>query len=513
MIIGYARISSEEQAIDANALVKQIARLREAGAIRVFYDVAQRTNDKRKGVTELISWIQANRVDKLLFTRLDRVSASVILFYELANVCRDRNTKMVAIDDPIDMDSVGGEMSVDVRLAVAKHEVKMLSLRVTKDIQARRKRHKPHYTPPFGYKVVGEYHDRYELDRCPVVCLIASKKELTVADVARLAVETYLEVKSCRKAITALNEILGITLRKPNRYYSKETRHTVDGDSDLNKISNNQRCTKQPGLGWSANGFQTWLHNPVLAGGTAYDNLPTKQKNRSYKKLFQESNIVWNTHPEEALITIAERQKIMEITARNRNNKWGGGSPKQNSLYSGLIRCKRCGSSCYVQCSQVRKKTGEVVVYYQCNNFYKNRLCDNNQMINNKQIESQLIPYLTSAADKLMHLTVEVEEEPESEEILTLRKQLAQLEAIPGKNPVIIDAIDTIKSQIQSMVIIGANKRQQLAVNKDQFIKAFSDPLFWILIDNPDDKKRLLNECVSEFYVDGKSLISVKLKI
>ena len=41
MIVGYARISSEEQAIDANALVKQINRLRDAGAVKIFYDVAQ----------------------------------------------------------------------------------------------------------------------------------------------------------------------------------------------------------------------------------------------------------------------------------------------------------------------------------------------------------------------------------------------------------------------------------------------------------------------------------------
>lgn len=512
MIIGYARVSSEEQLIDTNALVKQIGRLRESGAEKVFYDVAQRTNNKRKGIALLINWIENNKVEKLIFTRLDRVSASVILFYELANVCRARNTKMIALDDPIDLDSVGGEMGVDVRLAVAKHEVKMLSLRVTKDIQSRRKRYKPHYTPPFGYRVTGEYHDRYELDRRPVVCLLDGKKELTIADVARLAVDVYLELKSCRKAVTAMNEILGITLRKPNRY-QKESNHLIDGDSDLNKLSKQQRSTKQPGLGWSANGFQTWLHNPILAGGTAYDDIPTKQKNRSYKKLYQENNIVWNTHPDEALITVAERQKIIEITANNRFNKWGGGSPKQNSLYSGLIKCNRCGSSCYVQCSRVRKKTDDVIVYYQCNNFYKNRLCDNSQMINDKQIESQLVPYLTSAADKLMHLTVEVEEQPESEEILTLRKQLAQLETISGKNPVITNAIDTIKSQIQGALLIEATKRQHSAINKEQFIRAFSDHLFWISIDNPDDKKRLLNECVSEFYVDGKCIVSVKLKI
>ena len=513
MIVGYARISSEEQAIDANALVKQVTRLRDAGAAKIFYDVAQRTNNKRKGLAELIVWVKEHPVEKLIFTRLDRVSSSVVLFYQLADVCRERRVRMLAIDDPIDMDSVGGEMGVDVRLAVAKHEVKMLSLRVSKDIEARRKRHKPHYVSPFGYKVVGEYHDRYELDRTPIVCLLEGQRELTVAEVARFAVDTYLEIGSCRKTVIALHETFGITLRKPNRY-GKQVSHSIKDISELEHLSKRHRSTKQPGLGWSANGLQSWLHNPVLAGGTAFDDTPAKSKNRSYKEIYRESKIIWDTHPNEVLITMGERQKIAEITALNRINKWGKqGSSKQNSMYSGLIKCDRCGSSCYVQCSQFRKRTGDTVVYYQCNNYYKNRLCDNQQMINDRQIASQLILHLTSAAQQLMSLTVEVKEQPESDEIVALRRQLAHLEAIPGKNQVIADAVGSIKIQIQRLLIAQADKRQQLEIAQERFIQAFSDRSFWESIENPDDKKTLLTETISEIFVEGNRLISVKLKV
>jgi len=513
MIIGYARISSEEQAIDANALVKQVARLRDAGAAKIFYDVAQRTNNKRKGLAELIVWVKEHPVEKLIFTRLDRVSSSVVMFYQLADICRERRVKMIAIDDPIDMDSVGGEMGVDVRLAVAKHEVKMLSLRVSKDIEARRKRHKPHYVAPFGYKVVGEYHDRYELDRTPIVCLLEGQREFTVAEVARLVVDTYLQIGSCRKTVIFLHEIFGITLRKSNRY-TNEVSHSIDDSGELENLSQRQRATKQPGLGWSANGLQSWLHNPVLAGGTAFDHTPVKSKNRSYQEIYRDNKIVWDTHPNQVLITMIERQKIVEITAYNRTNKWGKqGSSKQNSMYSGLIKCYRCGSSCYVQCSRVRKKTGDTIVYYQCNNYYKNRLCDNQQMINDRQIESQLIPHLTNAAERLMSLTVEIEEQSESKEILTLRRQLAQIEAIPGKNQAIADAVESLKIQIQGLVIVEASKRQQSEITRERFIQAFRDRNFWESIENPDDKKTLLTETIAEIVVEGKRLISVKLKV
>jgi hypothetical protein len=256
------------------------------------------------------------------------------------------------------------------------------------------------------------------------------------------------------------------------------------------------------------------LHNPVLAGGTAFDNTPAKHKNRNYKEIYRDSKIVWNTHPNEALITMAQRQEIVEITARNRGNKWGKqGTSKQNSMYSGLIKCYRCGSSYYVQCSRVRKKTGETIVYYQCNNYYKNRLCDNQQMINDKQIEAQLIPHLTSAAERLILLTIEIDDQPESEEVLILRRQLSHLEAIPGRNKVIVDAIESIKMQIQGMLTVEASKQQQSEIARERFIQAFGDHDFWESIENPSDKKVLLSETISEILVDGKRLMSMKLKV
>ncbi|NJL61521.1 MAG: hypothetical protein HC903_06435 [Methylacidiphilales bacterium] len=134
-------------------------------------------------------------------------------------------------------------------------------------------------------------------------------------------------------------------------------------------------------------------------------------------------------------------------------------------------------------------------------------------MINDKQIEAQLIPHLTSAAGRLMSLTVEIDEQPESEEILTLRRQLTHLEAIPGRNQVIVDAVESIKMQIQGMLMVEGCKRQQSEIAKERFIQAFGDRDFWESIENPGDKKILLTETISEILVDGKRLMSVKLKV
>ncbi|MGB6300009.1 MAG: recombinase family protein, partial [Rivularia sp. (in: cyanobacteria)] len=51
---GYARVSTDEQADDEGALIKQMRRLRSAGATKLYYDVESRTSDKRKGLLRLI---------------------------------------------------------------------------------------------------------------------------------------------------------------------------------------------------------------------------------------------------------------------------------------------------------------------------------------------------------------------------------------------------------------------------------------------------------------------------
>jgi len=76
-VIGYARESSDKQEMEGNALTKQIRRLRDAGAARIFYDIAQRSNNKRDGLLQLIKYIKSRPVgsiQKIIFTRVENVN-------------------------------------------------------------------------------------------------------------------------------------------------------------------------------------------------------------------------------------------------------------------------------------------------------------------------------------------------------------------------------------------------------------------------------------------------------
>jgi DNA invertase Pin-like site-specific DNA recombinase len=94
----YARVSTDEQNEDEGALIKQMRRLRSAGATRIYYDVESRTSDHRKGLLQLIEDINVSapgKVSKLLFIRIDRLTSSSITFYRLMDALKKkRHTTM-----------------------------------------------------------------------------------------------------------------------------------------------------------------------------------------------------------------------------------------------------------------------------------------------------------------------------------------------------------------------------------------------------------------------------------
>lgn len=93
---GYARVSTDEQAQDKDALLKQMQRLRDAGVGKIFFDIDKRTKHDRKGLLNLIKAVQElpikHNIRFLKFTRLDRVAASQIIFYKLIS-WRSRSPK------------------------------------------------------------------------------------------------------------------------------------------------------------------------------------------------------------------------------------------------------------------------------------------------------------------------------------------------------------------------------------------------------------------------------------
>lgn len=70
MRVGYARQSKTDQ---ADALDRQVSRLREAGCDEIIEELISGGDNERPGILQLIKLIERRQVDEILLTRVDRL--------------------------------------------------------------------------------------------------------------------------------------------------------------------------------------------------------------------------------------------------------------------------------------------------------------------------------------------------------------------------------------------------------------------------------------------------------
>jgi DNA invertase Pin-like site-specific DNA recombinase len=508
-IFGYARVSTDEQAEDEGALIKQMRRLRTAGATKIYYDVESRTSDKRKGLLQLIEDVESlafGKVSKLLFIRIDRLTSSSMVFYRLMDALKKKGIQPTAIDEPFEMSSIGGELTIDVRLAAAKYEVKMLAMRVKKERETRKTNKKPHWNAPLGYLTDGH---KYTLDNRPCVCLIANKEEMNVSQVARLVFDIFLTVGTVSETARKLHDIFGIQAQAISN--SKNHKNNIIGEEEIaieninrNRGSGLNLRYPHTGLKWSISGLRSQLVNPIYAGGTPYD---TVQYSGGHRKPFDEWEIAWETH-DETIITRDEHERVKAMIRGNRNNRWAN-QQKYINVFANLVKCACCGAAYSRQSKKLVKRTGLIRHHYQCS-FYRNGSCHNKRMISNDELEKQVIELLVKEAERLAALVeqeVQIQEEPA--EIKILRASLNTLEALPS-NPAIEKAKEDILNQIANAQANTSDNSKQYLIAKERIVFAFSNHRYWESLE-PQDKQALLKGCIRKITVDGNKVTAVKL--
>ena len=146
-ILGYARVSTANQ--DASG---QKDRLVDAGAIRVFTDVASGARAKRPALAELID--HARPDDILCVTRLDRLGRSLKELLEIVEGLKERGIHLASLEEDVDTSSATGELVFHVFGAIAHFERRLIAERTQDGIAAARKRGKKPGRPPLpGEKV------------------------------------------------------------------------------------------------------------------------------------------------------------------------------------------------------------------------------------------------------------------------------------------------------------------------------------------------------------------------
>ena len=115
MIIGYARVSTDDQSLDL-----QRDALGKAGAERVFEDKASGILDRRPGLVEALS--HARKGDCLVVWRLDRLGRSIRSLIGFVEQLRDLGVDFRSLNEGIDTTTATGRFFFHVMAALAQME-------------------------------------------------------------------------------------------------------------------------------------------------------------------------------------------------------------------------------------------------------------------------------------------------------------------------------------------------------------------------------------------------------
>ena len=244
-------------------------------------DIESGLSNEREGMNELLNLIDSRQVEEVLVTRVDRLGRDASATDSLIVLAGKRGVRITTLDGgQIEAETPTGFLMARLSTSLAEMESKMLSLRVRRGLEQRRKTHKPcRGRAPWGYQI-SQDKSRFERD-------------FNSWDLAR--------------------EFLDILRGEGWRMNSALDR--FEGPCPLN----------------SCRAVKAWLLNPILRGGIGY---------HFNKKTFTWAEVVWDLH--DPLISHGEFRQMRLKMEENRAH-WGRNANRDPKLLTGLCWCPNCG--------------------------------------------------------------------------------------------------------------------------------------------------------------------------
>ena len=141
MIIGYARVSTDDQSLDS-----QTDALSAAGAEKVFADKISGSRRTRPELDRMLEQLRDG--DVVTVTKYDRLARSLKDLLEIVEAIRDRGAGFRSLAEDIDTTTPAGRLVFHVFASIAQFERERISERTREGLAAARKRGRIGGRPP-----------------------------------------------------------------------------------------------------------------------------------------------------------------------------------------------------------------------------------------------------------------------------------------------------------------------------------------------------------------------------
>ena len=458
----YARVSTGSDEQEA-ALEQQLDRLRAAAAgseTVEFIDVASGTKDDREQLKALLTACRAGQLDRVICTRLDRLSRSMAHGAELLSYFSAEDTpSLLALDDALDLATIGGRLVARMLINLGQAESERLSERVRHGRAYQRKQLIPlGPKAPYGYRFNAE-RTNYELDP-------------ETAEAARWLVQQFLESGQLRPLLRQAKEL--------------------------------------PGCPWtSVPGMRSWLMNPTLAGYRVYGHDETyRDKDGRLKKrrlkAGEYKEVIAEAH--EPLITAVEHAKVQALIHEHTDRKSSGLLKGYVRELTKLVICSHCGRH---MSYQHHVRLGPIYLrcaYFPCASERRNR-------IKVQTVKEAIWAKLQQHKEKLLAYTVLQSGvmAGQLDEAMLLEKEIRELEQ--RRDPDLSDAILRKRMKLENALQMHGH-RLDVDLGSRDIRKALDDPAYWQLLQsNPDDTRRMFTDWVEQVLVRERAVEAVVLKL
>ncbi len=133
----YCRVSTEEQALHGDSIQTQKDALTEYAKknnlkiIDYYIDNGfTATSLKRPDLNRLLEDIKENKIDRILFTKIDRWSRGVRNYYKIQDILDKNNADWKTIFENYDTSTANGRLHINIMLSVAENEASVTSERI-----------------------------------------------------------------------------------------------------------------------------------------------------------------------------------------------------------------------------------------------------------------------------------------------------------------------------------------------------------------------------------------------
>lgn len=327
----YCRVSSEEQARGQYSSVEaQEDRCKHAIAMKEDQGWVHTTTVKdpgfsgkdmnRPGIQDLIRRVRANEVDVVLTYRIDRVSRSILAFYDFYADLQKHGVELFSLTESFDTSTTVGRLMLNIILSFAQYE---------RELTQERTQHKMQNHAEHGRWNGGLVPFGYELD------LGAPKGERKLgikrheADVVERIFERYRHLQN----VTAVCHELA------DRGVLSRTRTLRQRDGSTRQIG---------GLPFYKTRVFDILRNPIYTGRIRYGD-----------------KVYPGQHP--AIISMKEFESVQRLLDQNSRQSLVTTRDEQVHLLKGLLRCGTCHTALTPYPSGKKDpKTGLPYLYYCC---------------------------------------------------------------------------------------------------------------------------------------------------